>query len=169
MDNFYSEVIVKREETGKSLVIKGVLGVIAGISVMLTIISGGMALPISAIILYILYIVYNRLSIEFEYIYLNGELEIDKIMGKSKRKKQNTFNFDNIEIIAPLNSHALDSYKNNSNYKTIDYSSQSKELGIKKYVIITKKDNTLLKVIFEPSEKMLNDMKMTAPRKISQI
>ena len=52
-------------------------------------------------------------DLEYEYIFVKGELDIDKIMGKSRRKRCVVVDLESTEIVAPLNSHALDSFKNN--------------------------------------------------------
>ena len=44
----------------------------------------------------------------------------------SKRKKGASYDLNNMEILAPVKSHQLDSYRNNSNIKTVNYSSESR-------------------------------------------
>ena len=65
--------------------------------------------------------------------------------------------------MAPYNSHALDSY-NNIQLEQKDFSSLSKDS--KPYAIIVSKDNKKMKILFEPSEKMLAMIKQKSARKV---
>ena len=75
------------------------------------------------------------------------------------------FPYLSVEQMAPSGSHALDSYQNNPNVKTVDFT--SKERDIKPYVIIVRQGEQLTKILFEPSEKMVAMIKQKAPRKVS--
>ena len=101
---------------------------------------------------------------EYEYILVNNELDIDKIMSRTRRKRQISYDLNKMVIIAPMDSHHMDSHKNNRNLKRVDYSSLVE--GNKKYamVIYMEKENQF--VIFEPNMAMLNMMKKNAPRKV---
>ena len=46
-----------------------------------------------------------------KYLYVNGELDIDAIYSKQKRKKMGSYDASELEILAPENSHELDSFK----------------------------------------------------------
>ena len=48
-----------------------------------------------------------RLSVEFEYLYVNGELDIDRIFSQSRRKRAASYELSNMEIMAPFSSHRL--------------------------------------------------------------
>ena len=71
----------------------------------------------------------------------------------------------NLECMAPLQSHTLDSYKNNKNIKIADYSSGVK--NERQYGMVMKDDHGLSMVIIEPDSVILNDIKRIAPRKVS--
>ena len=51
-----------------------------------------------------------KLEVEYEYLYVNGELDIDAIYSKQKRKKMGSYDASELEILAPENSHELDSF-----------------------------------------------------------
>ncbi len=108
------------------------------------------------------YFAYMNADIEYEYLYLDKEISVDKVMAKSKRKKAGTFLVDQMEIFAPLNSHRLDSYKNR-NLKTLDYSSGVANQPEKRYMMICNGDT---KVILEPNEAMIKAIRNVAPRKV---
>ena len=64
-----------------------------------------------------------RTDLEYEYLFVNGEFDIDMVMAKSKRKKVMSVNLSEADLIAPLNSHKMDYYNGNQKMKTIDFSS----------------------------------------------
>lgn len=108
------------------------------------------------------YFAYMNAYIEYEYLYLDKEISVDKVMAKSKRKKAGSYAIDQMEIMAPLNSHRLDSYKNR-NTKALDYSSGIENQPERRYMMVYNGD---VKVIFEPNEEMIRAIQNVAPRKV---
>ena len=108
------------------------------------------------------YFVTLNASIEYEYLYLEREISVDKVMAQRKRKKAGTFLVDQMEIFAPINSHRLDSYRN-MNTKTLDYSSGISAQPERRYMMIY---NGNTKVILEPNEAMIKAVQTIAPRKV---
>lgn len=101
-------------------------------------------------------------NVEYEYLYLDREVSVDKVMAKSRRKKAGSYSMEQMEIFAPLNSHRLDSYRNR-NLKTIDYSSGIAAQPEKRYAMILNGDT---KIILEPNEAMVKAVQSVAPRKV---
>ena len=123
MSDLYSELLVKKESTMKDTVVK--YGMIV-----LTVLAAGAGLFISPIILVAAivlgiacYFVIPRTDLEYEYLFVNGEFDIDMVMAKSKRKKVTSLKLSEVDLIAPLDSHRMDYYNGNSRMKTLDYSS----------------------------------------------
>lgn len=109
------------------------------------------------------YFSYMNADVEYEYLYLDKEVSIDKIMAKSKRKKVDVYDMERMEIIAPINSHQLDSYKNRTMKKTLDFSSGVVDNPDRRYVMIY---DGGVKVIWEPNAEMLKAIRLVAPRKV---
>lgn len=101
-------------------------------------------------------------STEYEYLYLDKEIGVDKVMAKSRRKKVGTYSVEKMEIFAPLNSHRLDSYRNRDT-KTLDYSSGIAAQPERRYMMVC---NGGEKVILEPNEAMIKAVQSVAPRKV---
>lgn len=108
------------------------------------------------------YFIYMNADLEYEYLYVDKELTIDKVMAKSKRKRVASFELDKMEIVAPIKSWHLDNYKNR-NDKLVDYSSGEEKQPDRRYVFYYEGKQ---KVIFEPNEEMIKAMQMVAPRKV---
>ena len=101
-------------------------------------------------------------NIEYEYLYVDKEISVDKVMAKSRRKKAGTFSVEQMEIFAPLNSHRLDSYRNRDT-KTVDYSSGVAVQPERRYMMVC---NGGTRVILEPNEAMIKAVQTVAPRKV---
>lgn len=107
------------------------------------------------------YFTYMNADIEYEYLYLDKEINIDKVLAKSKRKKAAVYDVERMEVLAPVKSYHLDAYRNRE-MKTVDYSSGSAEED-KKYMMVYEGN---LKIILEPSAEMVRAIQMVAPRKV---
>ncbi len=98
---------------------------------------------------------------EYEYLYLDRELTVDKVLAKSKRKKAATFNVDRIEILAPVGSYHLDEFKNRQ-VKVVDYSAGETQPE-SRYAMYYEGGQ---KVLLTPSEELLKAIRNVAPRKV---
>ena len=108
------------------------------------------------------YVAYMKADIEYEYLYVDREISIDKVMAKSRRKKAASYSLEQMEIFAPLNSHRLDSYKNRQ-MKTADYSSGIAAQPERRYMMVWNGDT---RVILEPNAEMIKAVQSVAPRKV---
>ncbi len=169
MGDLYLEELVLRKKTWKDKVI--IVGLIAfgfflWVGAYLWSFSLFYLIP-AVIVTIVAVIVLPSLNVEWEYTYANAELDVDKIMNRAKRKRMATYEIKKAEIIAPANSHRLDYHNNNKKMKVMDFTSLFPERQKNVYAMIIEDDkNGLLKVLFEPSQEMLNDMRMRAPRTV---
>ena len=113
MSDLYTEVLVKKQQTGKDKAIKGVLIFFTVLFAAAGIMMNPLILLLALVLGIVDYIFIPKLSVEFEYLYVNGELDIDRIYSQSRRKRAASYELSNMEILAPYQSHQLDSYKNN--------------------------------------------------------
>ena len=166
MSDLYLEELVKRKWTTKDRAVRILL-----IALTVILILGAffvqyiLVFPAIAICIADIFI-FPRFNIEWEYQYVNGELDVDRIINKAKRKRRESIDLDRVEIIAPAVSHRLDYYNNNRHLKEVNYTSNDPEREKQVYAMIVADENSLKKVLFEPTEKMLRDMRTRAPRKV---
>lgn len=123
---------------------------------------GWIALIAAVLFAILAYVAYLKCDVEFEYLYLDREISIDRISAKSKRKRIATYEIDRMEIFAPMNSYHLDNYRNRQT-TVKDYSSGVESQPEKRYVMYYEGN---LKVIFEPSAEFVKAMANVAPRKV---
>ena len=163
MSESYVELLVKKKKTQKDSILKGLM--IAGIVILVLI---GLVIPlvlIAAIALGVLaYFKMPGLDLEFEYLYVNGELDIDKIMSKVKRKRVGSFDISKAEMVAPVKSHELDYYRQSKDLKVVDCSSGEDHANV--YGMVIKDEKGMKLVLFEPNQEILDDMRRIAPRKV---
>ena len=165
MGETYTEAGVKRQKSAKDTLIKA--GIVIADVILLLLGALGFSfvlfLGIAAVVASVCFMPY--LNVDYEYIYCDGQFDFDKIMGGNKRKTQLRLDLENCEVLCPSTSHQLDGYTY-QNVMVKDFSSRNS--SAKTYALVGKesKNNTLVKVIFEPNEKMLAFAKQKAPRKV---
>ena len=157
MGDLYSEYLVKKQPTTKDAVIR--YGLIA-----LTVLfaaAGLFMIPLLLIVAVSLavacYFIIPKTDMEYEYLFVNGELDIDAVMAKSKRKKVKSLDIREADLIAPLNSHRMDYYNGNTKLKTLDYSSG--DPSHRRFAVIIKSENENCRIIIEPDEHMIQAIK----------
>lgn len=166
MDSMYAEAGVKRSNTPKLILLRFLMMfmVIFTFIFAASIVNKPMFV-LGAILAFLVIWYWPRLNVEWEYIFVDGQLDFDTISGGEKRKSRLRINFEEVEIVAPIKSHALDAYRHN---KVRNYSSLKKNADV--YVIVAKvKNEGLCQIYFEPSRKMLQVMKSKSPRKVMEV
>lgn len=109
------------------------------------------------------YFVFLNLSVEYEYLFAEGGLSVDRILGKARRKKAFDCEKDDIQIVAPADSYVLKDYEKQG-MKIKDFSSGRRDAKV--YALIYQKGAESCKVLFEPNERMVGAMRRTLPRKV---
>ncbi len=161
MNEFYIEQLVKRNSSKGKMVLSaflmalGIICLAGGVLVNMVLLSGA----VISLVLY--YFIAQGNSLEFEYLYINGQLDIDKIISMKKRKHAYSMDMNDLVVIAPLGSDQLMGYQD---IKLIDFSSKNGKNTVYKAVVV--KNGEKVGVLLEPNEKILNAMKLIAPRKV---
>lgn len=120
------------------------------------------ALPVALVLGFAAWFVYLHTDTEYEYLYLDKEIKVDKILNKSKRKRAGVYEVERIEVFAPVNSYHLDNYKNRQ-VKVVDYSSGKEQQPEVRYAFYYDGGE---KVILEPSPEFIKAVQNIAPRKV---
>lgn len=167
MNDLYTEASVKKKVTAKDTFIKVIAVFAVAVLLGYGLVFGSTLVGfLGAIALVGAYYLIPRLSVVYEYVFCDGQLDFDKIMAGEKRKHMYRLDFDQVLIMAPANSHALDSYKNNPAAKKLDFTSLEKDRKV--YCIVESAGDIQTLVYFEPNEKMISFIKQKAPRKVSE-
>ncbi|HOJ79603.1 MAG TPA: DUF6106 family protein [Clostridiales bacterium] len=167
MDTFMEKLVTRKKTlTDHLITIGAVVGSALLILLALSIpilIQLGLSLVLAAAAAYLGYRVITSRNIEYEYIVTNGDLDIDMIVSKRKRKRIFSANCKEFDIVSPVKSSHFDqsvqSIKNR-----IDASSSIDSPDA--YFITLNYNGERTLVIFEPTEKMLNNFRLYIPRKV---
>lgn len=164
MNDAYVEILLKRQGKPFDFAIKLGMVIITAVLALIVVFTGKWLLAIPALVLLIVDGIFlPRLDVEYEYLYVSGELTIDKITGKTKRKNCVQVEMDKVEIIAPEESDRLSDFRN---LKCVESDYTSGRETANPYICIYHEDANVKKIRFEPDDKMLELMRQTSPRKI---
>ena len=162
MSDMYVECLVKGKAKPTNIIFKWVFILATAVFGVMTLLGAIIAFIPAGICGIIAYYVSFGASIEYEYLYMDRELTVDKIMAKAKRKRVDTLHVDRMEVVAPISSYHLDGYKNRK-VSVKDYSSGVEEPDYKLYAIYYEGG---VKVVISASENLIKALKAVAPRKV---
>lgn len=104
----------------------------------------------------------RNLNLEYEYSFTNGELDVDKIMGRRTRSRELSIHVRSFTIFATVTETNYKEYESRNFAKVLDASSSPK--SEKRWFAVYRDDagnDSLL--IFEPNERLLEAMKRFIP------
>ncbi|MBR2500626.1 MAG: hypothetical protein IKB60_06080 [Clostridia bacterium] len=168
MDNF-CEYLIKKKPTGLEMLAK--VGIVI-LAILLSVVVFCVCLMVKILgtfsvfgpicVFYGAYVLLMHLSIEYEYIFTNGELDIDMIRGKKTRKRLVTIRCKDINIMEKADVIIK---KNDGGKKVLDARYDAGKGGVYKIDATSKKGNDVL-VYFQPPERLVEEMKRYNPSKI---
>jgi hypothetical protein len=170
MDDLFLEKIVPRRKTGKDYLM--LFGIVIGGLILLVLIFmfGGYVsflFPFLVVGLgYGVWYLMTSMNREYEYIVTNGDLDIDMIISRRKRKRIFSAKAKDFELMAQIDS---DEYRNavKGTYKLLDCSATINAPG--NWFILTDYKGQRHMVIFNPDERMLKSLKRFNPSKIKYV
>jgi hypothetical protein len=164
MDIFH-EQIVKKPNTGLRMLAIG--GIITGflIACALCFIFLGFLFPVNLLLIvgliYLCWYIVTGMSIEYEYILTNDDLDIDKIIAKRKRKRLISIKMSSFSDMAVLtNENANAGEKTLVNCAGTEYKAYAADFKHEKMGDC--------RLVFTPSEEMLEALVKVMPRQIRQ-
>ena len=166
MNDMYKEILIKRRKTSQdTLIAAGMIALVVLFAfVGLFMIPAVLILALAAIFACV-YVI-PGLNKEYEYIYCNGEFDIDLIRAKQRRKRVASYDLEHLELVAPSSSHDLDPYRQKQGVVIKDYTSLEPDAKSYTFVYQMEKGTTL--VLMEVDESVIKDIRRLAPRKISR-
>ena len=168
MQEIYSETYLKAKAPLTRILLRAALIVVAVFAVLIGVIimmSMGTALALIAMIVVagIISVVLPSTNVAYEYIFVDGQIDFDRILNGAKRKTLKRTDLEKIEIVAPEGSHKLDPF---SRLPVVDYSSGYDT--DRHYIAVATGEKGNEQIRFTPDEKMLSMMRMKAPSKIME-
>ena len=87
MSDLYTELLVQRKTPASAKILKVLMIVATVFAGLLGFTFMPLALVVFVGMIILCYFKLSSFDLEFEYLYVNGELDVDKIMSKTKRKR----------------------------------------------------------------------------------
>ncbi len=162
MSDTYVECLVKAKQPTAAIMLKVILFVLTVIFGLATIRFNVYALILAVACGTGAYFLNLYTDLEYEYLYLDRELVVDKVMAKTKRKRVATYSIDSMEILAPVKSYHLDGYRNRQ-VKVRDYSVGEERKPDLRYAMYCEGG---VKLLLNPSEELVKAIKSVSPRKV---
>lgn len=163
MDRFYEQLIT----TSKTSLYKTInaatfvfsfIGIVCfSINIILSILLFGLAVAS--------FFYKQRLFVEYEYQFTNGEIDIEKIIEMKKRSKITTFHIKEVALLAPEESDAVADYGNKPKNILNCYPATSKA---KVYVAMVTEGNDKIQLRFVPDDKFLELCYKYNPRAVKK-
>ncbi|HIW57740.1 MAG TPA: hypothetical protein H9685_06170 [Firmicutes bacterium] len=168
MDIFVEQLVKKRRD-GKDylimiLCVVGVLAVLAAFSVFSMTAIGFIAFLVAAALVYVLYMVFTSINLEYEYCFTNGALDVDKIINVRKRKRMTELNARTIELMAPRSHSQYERYLRDQQYKKV-YACADRNADDLYFVLYMENENKKM-LLFSPNEKIKEGFKRFNPQKV---
>lgn len=159
MDNFKEQLITRRADSSVFIKKATVTIVALFVSAVLFILFRYLSFVLIAMIGWGTYYLIKNFDIEYEYICTNGELDIDKIIAKSRRKRLIT-----VDIKGAVDFGSANGMNFKKEYSIIDASSGENKGSY--YITCKSSKYGMCYVIISPNEDMLEVIKTYLPRTI---
>ena len=101
--------------------------------------------------------------VEFEYTLANSEMDIDKIIAKRSRKRLISVDFKEAEIVAAVDDSEHNSAYGNTDFTVYDASGHYAD-GV--YFADFSSDGKKIRLLFRPTEKIMEDIRKFNPRNV---
>lgn len=170
MDTFSEYIVSRKKGTKEILKIAGILLALLVVMMAITVLTfmsaafASVSFVLLAAAIFGAYYLITGQDIEYEYIVTNGEIDVDMIIHRRKRKRLITVHSRTFDVVAPVGSAEHRSEENATYTRVIDASS-GRDNG-KAYFASFSKDGQKIKLVFEPTEKMLEAFKTFVPRNV---
>ena len=169
MLDMYAEYIVKKKSDFKSSILKALIVLASALLMYLALILTQnviIIMPASvALIGWLGYHAFIQFNVEYEYIVTNGELDIDRIVARRGRRRLINVKTNAYELIAPYDDEHRQAYESGEFKKTID--ARSGPQADAWFVMANHKDQGRVRILFEPTPKMLKIFSDYLPRQMA--
>ncbi|MBO5373066.1 MAG: hypothetical protein J6A75_10185 [Lachnospiraceae bacterium] len=123
------------------------------------------ALP-AALVIFWWWRMWFHTNMEYEYLYFDGTIDIDKVIDKRKRKSIMSFHMNDVIQIAPVGDSLLESAHQNPKTKYMDLSSRKSNRRVYEIVLQEAGETTCIR--FEPDDRFLDGISVKYGRKVKR-
>ena len=170
MDHFMEEVVVRRKRAlyellyylaNAAMVLFGIIGVwmltnlmsaFSLAAVAFTLLFGGIAV--------LLYLYRDRLRVEYEYTFTNGDLDFAQVFNNQKRKNLGTMRVKNVEAFGTV---ATDRFRKLINMPGLVRKNWFLNRDANLYYFYYQKENAKTVIVLEPTQELVETIKKYLP------
>ncbi len=155
LNDGYAEHIVKTRTPGSVIAVM-VLGLFISMLGVLTILTTRWGFSFILIGAVIFFLAFSRRETEFEYLMVNEDIEVAKVIAKRSRKKMFSFSNSEVRYIVRPDSIYLDNElraSGNTQIKTRDYTSKDEDEKENVYVFVINRNGITEFVYLELSDR----------------
>lgn len=168
MDVFCEYIVTKKKGVKESLLIAGIALLAAFLVSVCGLFFftqyGNIAFLLTVGIVLGSYYLIKMFNIEYEYMLTNGEIDVDRIRNRAKRDRLITVKVKDFQILAPTGKAEF-SFQENANFTRVIDASSTPDSD-RAYFAVFSKDGQTIKLIFEPSDRMLENIRLYIPSKV---
>ncbi len=165
--DFFTEYIIQRKKTGKDYFYIGLIlfafFIVLYMGLVFAPYFGNLFLLYVVGISYGAYFLVRRFNIEYEYIFTNGELDIDRIIAKRSRRRIITVNAREFDFFEPISSDKVKNIPSMGIQRTIHAEGDRKSEQV--YVIVLNHKGIKTCLYIQPSKKILDGIRRYLPRR----
>ena len=166
MGDVYKEILVKQKKTSMDVIKKVLMN-----AAIILLAAAGIFFHFAFLLLATAGIfAFSYLSAgldrEYEYLYVNGDFDIDVIKNKQRRKRVASYPLAQLVMAAPVGSHDLDSLTAAGNVTTRDFSSGQEEDKV--ICLVYDMDKGREMALMNIDEDVIRDIRRREPRKVSR-
>ena len=163
MNDDLMEYMVRQKRTAGQLLIQLLCIVLLSFFVASIVFIRSIGLALAVIWGWVMYkFIYPATNLEYEYLYCDKTITVDKIMGQKKRKNIGEYTLDRMEMMAPLNSPRWSEYRN-KDLKVYSYWSLRDSKMHKPYAFVYGGGQ---KIILDLPAEFVKIVQNNAPRKV---
>lgn len=165
MSEIMKETLIKRKNKPSEQAIKCVMIVTTIVMFLLGFMGAFFMASIGVLLILICYFVFPYFDIEYEYSYVTGFLDIDKIIGKKKRKRLATLRMEKLILLVPSDSQEAVQQMAGGKFRKVDYTSGN---DVKTWTMFIKTEDDQLAFKLELDDEVVQDIARYAPHKVKQ-
>ncbi len=165
------EQLIKRKKTMQSYATVG-FGIAAGLVLfwIFLIVLGSfpgfstLSLVVFAGLIYVIYLMVTTINMEYEYCFINGALDVDKIVNQRKRVRIAELNGRRIEKMASVKDPEFQKLRQDAAIKKIYAISHREDEG--QYFVLYEGEKGRCMLVFQPNEKIKDGFYRLNPRRV---
>ncbi len=165
--DIYKEYMIKQKRSPLSLVGSVCLWLLAvaftPLAFTLSIVTYGLSVPLGFGFYVLAWWFTRNSSIEYEYIFTNGELDVDRISGRRARKRFVTIQVSKFDICAKAQGEQLQKFLNDPAIRITFDASKGPGTDGRYFAVFTNKDGQKMLMFFSPPSALLEYIKTYNP------